>query len=249
VYYVRRFQEALNYRQADRFIVLSRAFGEVLSQQFKVPWNRIRVIPGGVSMKRFAELPNRSEARERLGWPADRPIVTTVRRLVPSKGIDRLIDAIAEVRRHVPDIFCAVVGGGPMARALQCRIDDKGLGANVRLIGYVPDDALKFVYCAADLFVVPTIAYEGFGLAVIESLACGTPTIVTPIGGLSEAVSELSTGLVLADSSVRAIATGITQAFEGSIDLPTRDGCIRYARRFDWSAIAPRVGEVYREVI
>ena len=249
VYYKRRLLESLTYRRADRFVVLSHAFGDILSRQYKVSWERIRVIPGGVTVGRFESLPTSHEARERLGWPGDRPIIATVRRLVPSKGIDRLIDAIADVRRYVPDVFCAIVGTGPLASDLQRRIDERGLGAHVRLVGFVPDAALKFVYRAADLFVVPTIAFEGFGMVVLESLACGTPALVTPIGGLSEAVSGLSSTLVLASSSVDDIAAGITQGLSGSGDLPTGEACMQYARGFDWNIIAARVSEVYREVL
>jgi glycosyltransferase involved in cell wall biosynthesis len=206
-------------------------------------------VPGGVALDRFKSLRSRSEARERLGWPTDRPIVATVRRLVPSKGVDRLIDAIADVRQHVPDIFCAIAGTGPLAAKLQERIDERSLGSHVQLTGYVPDDTLKDVYCAADLIVVPTIAFEGFGLVVIESLACGTPALVTPIGGLTEVVADLDPALVLPGCSVKDIADGITGVFRGTFKPPSSEACIQYARQFDWNSIAARVGQVYREVI
>src|SRR5208283_2425871 len=101
------------YQAADRFIVLSEAFGDILQRAYRVPAERIRIVRGGVNLARFATPVPRREARERLGWPADRPIVTTVRRLVPSKGIEGLIDAAQAVRRAVPDVLVKILGTGP----------------------------------------------------------------------------------------------------------------------------------------
>jgi glycosyltransferase involved in cell wall biosynthesis len=247
--YIRHFQESMLYRQADRFIVLSRAFAEVLSEQYGVDRSRVRVIPGGIAFRRFLDLPTRREARELLGWPIDRPVIASVRRLVPSKGIDRLIDAVVDVRHRVPDVFCAIAGDGHLASQLKRQIDERALQGHVRLLGFVPDDQLPLLYRAADLLVVPTVALEGFGLVVLESLACGTPVLVTPVGGLGETVQNLDPGLILPGSSIIDIADGIIGVFRGTLKLPTSEACIEHARQFDWSAIAALIGNVYREVI
>ncbi len=97
---------------------------------------------------------------------------------------------------------------------------------------------------------MPTVALEGFGLITVESLASGTPVLVTPVGGLPEAVAGLSRDLVLPATGAAAIAEGLGAALDGSLKLPDADACRAYARdNFDNSVIAKRVASVYGEAI
>lgn len=237
------------YRRADAFIVLSRAFAMILEQWYGVPPERIHVLPGGVDVDRFAVPMGRGHARERLGWPRERPVVLTVRRLVRRMGIERLVEAAALVRRVVPDVLFQVVGTGPLASELRRQVEESGLGDLVGLLGYVGEAELPLAYRAADLSVVPSIELEGFGLVVLESLAAGTPVLVTPVGGLPEVAAPLSASLVLPGSSAAELAEGITAALTGSLPLPSSDDCRGYARdRFAWPVVASAVGDVYRAV-
>jgi glycosyltransferase involved in cell wall biosynthesis len=120
----------------------------------------------------------------------------------------------------------------------------------VRLLGFVPDESLPSAYRAADLSVVPTVALEGFGLIVVESLAAGTPCLVTPVGGLPEAVSGLSRALILRSTGAEAIADGLGDALTGVTPMPGPRECVDFARRnFDWPVIAERVRLVYEEAL
>lgn len=246
--FVRRVQELAVYRRAARFIVLSRAFGDVLTQRYGVASDKVRVIPGGVDLSRFDGSVERLAARERFGLPRERPIVLAARRLEPTKGVGGLVQAMAEVRRAVPNVLCAITGTGSLAATLQARSNELGLEDSIRFFGHVSDDALPALYSAADLTIVPSIAWEGFGLSVIESFACGTPVLVTPVGGMPEAVRDLDASLVLPSSEPVDIARGLIAALTEPQRLPSRDACVAYARRFGWAAIAARVRDVYREV-
>ena len=238
------------YARGRRFVVLSRAFGDILAQSYGVPQRDIRVIAGGVDLAQFEIADTRVAARDKIGWPRDRPIVLSVRRLVKSKGLENLIEAAARVVRSVPDALFLIAGTGPLAQTLQRAIDERNLGDHVRLCGFIAEDALPDAYAAADLFVVPTIALEGFGLVVIESLAAGTPALVTPVGGLTEVVSDLDERLIFGGLTPEDIARGIVRALRpgDTAPLPTREECRAYARRFDWKNIAARVADVYREL-
>ena len=237
------------YRRPARLIVLSRAFARTLARDYRVPEERIRVIPGGVDLRRFAALGSRAHARGVLGLPADRPIVVTVRRLVENKGLEELIGAVDLLRREVPDALLAIGGSGFLRDALEARVRALGLERWVRFLGYVDDDSLPLVYRAADLSIVPTAAWEGFGLVVVEALACGTPVLVTPVGGLPEVVTDLEPGLVLAGCGRATLAAGMIDALRGRLRLPDEAACTAYARRFDWPAIAGRISDVYREAL
>ena len=238
------------YRRGTCFVVLSRAFRDVLSQRYGVPTERIRVIPGGVDVDRFATEATRWRARERLGWPQDRPLVLAVRRLVRRTGLEDLVAAIDEVRKRVPEVLLVVAGNGPLAGVLRDLVSSLGLENNVQLAGFVPELDLPIAYRAANVTVVPSEALEGFGLVVVESLAAGTPVLVTPVGGLPEVVRDLSPEMVLPEKGAGSLAEGLVAALTGDLRLPGAEACRSYARAsYDWSVIAAQVRDVYSEVI
>jgi glycogen(starch) synthase len=237
------------YRRADRFIVLSTAFRDVLATQYGVDPSRIRVVPGGVDVDRFMPTQSQNTARSAWGLCPHRPLVVAVRRLVQRVGLDSLIDAVDLLRDAEPDLLLLIAGKGPLANRLQHRIQEQGLTRHVRLLGFVPDADLPTLYRAADVSIVPSTAWEGFGLVAAESLAAGTPALVTPVGGLPEVVRPLSESLVLADHTPQALADGLKEAFRGGRPLPSSEDCYRHARtHFDWPVIAAQTHDVYAEV-
>lgn len=242
--------EHLVYRRATRFIVLSKAFKETLVETYDVPPSRVRIVPGGVDLDRFNPVHTKREAREHLGWPTDRSILFSVRRLVRRVGLEQLIEAMDVVRDHVPEVLLLIAGKGPRADHLHQLIAARNLGDTIRLLGFVSDEDLPIAYRAADFSVVPTIALEGFGLVAVESLAAGTPVLVTPVGGLPEVVAGLSSELIMDGSSARDLARHIGAAFDGVLDLPSPTACRAFAnRQYNWRTVARQVRAVYEEVL
>ena len=242
--------ETCVYRTGTRFVVLSEAFRDVLCTQYGVSADRVRIVPGGVDADRFDVQASPRAARERLGWPTDRPIILSVRRLTRRMGLPNLIAALEHVSQKHPDVLLYIAGKGPLREALAEDIRARGLEDHVELLGFVPDEDLPYAYRAADLSIVPTAKHEGFGLITIESLAAGTPVLVTPVGGLPETVRNLSEDLVLPDASTASIQDALVQVLDGSLPLPGPDRCRQYARsNFDWPVIAQQVRTVYEEVL
>ena len=238
--------EWLVYAHASRAIVLSTAFRDVLARRFRVPLDRIDVVPGGVDVDRFAIAASRAECRRTLGWPTDRPIVLCVRRLVRRVGVDTLVEAAAALRARVPEALVLIAGRGPLQAELEARIATLGLERHVRLVGFLPDDLLPTAYRAADLSVVPTAALEGFGLVTVESLAAGTPCVVTPVGGLTDVVAPFAPQLVAESPTAGDVAHVLVRALRGDVALPDAARCERYAREgYDWPIVAARVRRVY----
>jgi glycosyltransferase involved in cell wall biosynthesis len=245
---VKTLVERAVYRRANAFIVLSRPFGEILERRFGVSPGKIHVIPGGVDVARFDIRESRAECRAALRWPQDRPIVLAVRRLVRRMGLDDLVSAVTLLRDRVPNVLVLIAGSGPMRGELERQIAELNLKEHVRLLGFVPDEQLPSAYRAASLSIVPTVTLEGFGLIAIESLAAGTPCLVTPVGGLPEAVNGLSPSLLLRSIGPESIADGVGDALTGVTPLPDAGACVDFARRsFDWPVIAERVRRVYEE--
>jgi len=248
--HLQRALERYVYRRADRCIVLSHAFANLLHSAYDVPLNQISIVPGGVDANKFDTGHTRSSARDALGFPRDRSILVSVRRLTNRMGLEHLIDAIAKVRYENPSILLLIAGKGPLQSELQQRIQERGLSNHVKLLGFVPDEDLPLLYRAADFSIVPTVSLEGFGLVTLESLASGTPVLVTPVGGMPEPLQPLSGDLILDGSAASDIAEGIDDVLAGHRVLPRARECMTYVRRhFDWPIIAERTSEVYAEVV
>lgn len=243
----KRWIETRVYRSADRFIVLSSAFRNVLSKDYRIPAEKISIVPGGVETARFTPR-DKGEARRRLGWPEKAPIVLCVRRLTNRMGLASLIEAFATLRLDHREARLIIIGKGRLEGELRQTASRTGCSESVLFTGFLPDDELPFAYAAADFSIVPSESLEGFGLTTLESLGCGTPVLVTPVGGLPETVCELDSSLILAGKDVAALAQGIRRGLAG--ELPSRAACRDYVEsRFDWRTIARRVADVYEEVL
>jgi glycosyltransferase involved in cell wall biosynthesis len=201
---------------------------DMLQRYETIDKNRIRHIPLAVDTIRFSPAKDLAATREGLELPLDRPILLTVRRLVARMGIDNLIAAMSLVARDVPDALLLVGGMGYLADHLRETIHNLHLERNVHLLGFIPEDALPRYYQAADLFVLPTLDYEGFGLVTIESLACGTPVLATPVGATPEILNPLEPGLLFAGSNPAAMAAGTLRWLHRGISQEFRRQCRAY---------------------
>jgi glycosyltransferase involved in cell wall biosynthesis len=238
------------YNRSRQFIVLSQTFRDLLHQEYQVPLEKIHIIPGGVDIDRFNINLSPTEARKQLNWHLDRPIIFCIRRLAKRMGLENLITAMAQVRSHKSDILLYIAGKGALANTLQTQIEELELTNNVKLLGYVPDEQLPLCYRAANFSVVPTIALEGFGLIVIESLAAGTPVLGTPIGGIPEILRPFSEDLVFEGCKPNQLATGIIAALSGDRILPNSIACLDYVtENYAWSAISRKIKSVYEKAL
>lgn len=243
----KRMLERAVYHRADRFIVLSKAFRDQLCQGYGIKEDRVHIIPGGVEIDHFQPL-DMTEARQRLVWPQKQKIIVCVRRLARRMGLESLIEAFAQAKVNHPDAKLIIGGQGPLRAELEEQVQRAGLSKNVEFLGFVPDATLPAVYAAADLSIVPSSALEGFGLISLESLACGTPVLVTPVGGLPDTVQGLGDDLVLKGTSVEDIAAGLRGWLDGTLQIPTRQACRDHVlRSFTWDRIAREACEVYRQ--
>ncbi|MBE9045931.1 glycosyltransferase family 4 protein [Pleurocapsales cyanobacterium LEGE 10410] len=238
------------YRRSQQFIVLSQTFCDILHQEYQVPLERINIIPGGVDLDRFNIDVSQAQARDKLGWDLDRPLIFCIRRLAKRMGLENLVTAMSEVCAKYPDTLLYIAGKGELAASLQAQIEELGLDNNIKLLGYIPDADLPLCYRSANFSVVPTIALEGFGLIVVESLAAGTPVLGTPIGGIPEILRPFSEDLVFEGYQPQQLATGIIEALSGDRTLPSSQACLEYVEQnYSWSEIAQKIKLVYQKAI
>ena len=198
---------------ADRVLVLSDFSRSLLLEDHPLNGDRVSTVPGLVDTERFAPGDGKAAARRRLGLEVDGPLLLTVRRLEPRMGIDRLLRALPLLGRD--DVTLVVAGAGSLAGDLPRLAAELGLGERVLFVGPVSDDSrLADWYRAADLFALPTTAYEGFGMATVEALASGTPVVGTAIGATPELLAPLDPRLVAPRADPEALAAVIGEALD-----------------------------------
>ena len=213
---------------ADRVLVLSAFSRSLLQEDHAIDGARVSNVPGLVDTDRFAPADGKSAARERLGLEADGPVFLTVRRLEPRMGIDRLLRALPRLERD--DATLVVAGSGSLGGELPRLAAELGVAERVLFVGPVADDSrLAAWYRAADLFVLPTTAYEGFGMATVEALATGTPVVGTAIGATPELLSPLDPRLVAPSADPGALAAAIDDALGFAVTDAFARGCRAYA--------------------
>jgi glycosyltransferase involved in cell wall biosynthesis len=245
IFLKRRLIEQTTYNRCDRFIVLSKAFGQILHEDYQIPWKKIYIIPGGVDIDWFQPNLSRQEARTKLDWSSDRPIIFTSRRLVHRVGLDKLLQAIATIKPKVPDVMLAIAGRGPLEATLQQQATELGLNDHVKFLGFLPDELLPVAYQAADFSIMPSQSFEGFGLAIVESLACGTPVLCTPVGGMPEILEPFSPDLITSSTTASAIAEKLEDILLGKLPIPSQEDCRQYTlNNFNWQKIALQVRSV-----
>ena len=231
VFFKRHIERAV-YSRADRMITLSQAFRLLLIENFGVRPEKIFVVPGSVDTENFRPTNGRDALRRRLGWPTDRRILFCVRRLVARMGLAELIDSFAKIAARLPDVDLHIGGRGKLESDLRARALRLGLERRIVFCGFIPEDDLPGHYAASDLSILPSQKLEGFGLAAVESLACGVPVLVTPVGGLPEVVEGLGRNLILDGADPDAIARGLMRAFAAPGYLPPAGDCRAFAEKY-----------------
>lgn len=229
--------ERIRYAGADRFVVLSNHFRDVLRFDYRVPADRIRVIPPGVDLLRFRASPIPTGPHR---------TVLCVRRLERRMGIDTLLRCWPGVVAEHPDARLVLVGTGGAEAELRAQAAGIGLGDSITFAGNVDDQQLTEHYEQAEFTVVPTSALEGFGLIALESLAAGRAPIVTDCGGLPDSVRGLDSSLIVPARDADALGARIVSALNGM--LPTPEQCRSHAETFSWDVTAQRHLTMYEEL-
>lgn len=242
----KRAVERLTYRRVRRFVVLSGAFAEILRASYGVaPW-AIEVLEPGVDLERFSP-GDRPAARSSLDVSARR-VALSVRRLVPRMGLEVLFEAWRELQPGGADLL-AVVGVGPDEPRLRALASSLGIASSVRFCGSVDDSTLVDWYRAADVTVVPSVSLEGFGLVVLESLACGTPVVGTDAGGLGAAIALAGERPAVRAGDAHALAAALAGALSDPVTTERSARLRDVAEQHSWARVAERHEQLYTRVL
>jgi glycosyltransferase involved in cell wall biosynthesis len=246
-------------READALIAECPHERIDLQQLYGAAADRIHVVPCGFDSAEFTPMARR-QARHELGWPQHSFIVLQLGRLVPRKGIDNVVRAIAVLRRHHGiRALLYVVGGNadlpdeiatPEIARLRAIAHAEGVGPQVNFVGRRARDVLRLYYSAADVFVT-TPWYEPFGITPVEAMACGLPVIGADVGGIKHTVAEGETGFLVPPRDPAMLARRL--ALLATNDALTRAlgdaGRMRAQTHFTWSGVAAQLVDVYASLL
>ncbi len=253
--------------EADLLTASTKVEQQQLTHYYNANSSQIRVVPPGVDISRFHPI-EQSYAKMMVGIESSHHMVLFAGRIEPLKGIDTLLRAIALLRDslmspqrtglNLANLCLSIIGGDPsessllengeMARLHALR-DELGLNDLVTFVGAQDQDTLQYYYSAADCLVMPS-HYESFGMVALEAMACGTPVIVSDVGGLSQLVRHNVTGIRVRVRDPAAVADAIQRLLTNEVlrrRMGTRASC--YAEDYSWSKVVNRLIEVYQELV
>lgn len=222
----------------------------ILCKSWDVPEAKLHVLHPGADTDQFVPAPRDAAARRRLGWN-DRPVVLTVGRLQRRKGHDVVIQALAAVRRAIPDVLYAIVGDGEERGALEQFVRQEGAADHVQFLGELVEDRLVECYQQCDLFVLANREIngdiEGFGMVLLEAQACGKPVVAGASGGTAETMNVPETGVVVPCEGPEALAEVIVDLLS---DAERRERMGQEARtwtvaHFGWEALSQQARALF----
>ncbi len=213
-------------RQASTILVLSAFSRGLLVDQHSGAAGRVRQVHGGVDALFLAPpVEPAANVRARHGIPTDAIFLLTTRRLEPRMGLEELLAALAVA--DDPRLTLAITGNGDQRASLEKLARALSVQDRVRFLGRVSESELRALYAAADLFVLPTVAYEGFGMSTVEALASGTPVLGTAVGATPEILAPIDDALIVPRADANALAAGLRRV----IPMLTPELRVRCAER------------------
>lgn len=233
-------------KRAERVIAISEATKADVVELLQVDPARVAVTPLGVDGA-FRPVDPDGVTRFRQHHGLDRPYVLAVGNLEPRKNLPTLLRAFARIRDEVPHDLVLVGGEGWLTGEIHETLRELRLGDRVRMTGFVEDWELPIWYSAADLFVLPSL-YEGFGLPILEAMACGTPVIAAKTSAMPEVAGDAA--VLIDPRDEQAIADEMVWLLHdpGFADVLRKRGLIR-ANMFRWEETAIRTVAVYRAIV
>ncbi|WP_069658276.1 glycosyltransferase family 4 protein [Arcticibacter eurypsychrophilus] len=240
---------------ADKIIAECPQDKDDLMHFYQASPDKTTIIPCGFSKKEFYPV-SKKYAREKLNLDKSEKIVLQLGRMVPRKGIDNVIRAVAKLKQTGYAVRLLIVGGdteipdpalSPELSRLQNIVRLENINDSVDFLGRKDRQVLKYYYSAADVFVT-TPWYEPFGITPLEAMACGTPVIGSDVGGIKYSVEDGKTGFLVPPDRPEDLASKIKYLLSDShlFDTMKLNAIERVNAMFTWKNVSKLVAEQYR---
>jgi glycosyltransferase involved in cell wall biosynthesis len=205
----------------------------------------VTVVPNGVDVSLFKPL-DKAELRTKYGFGMEEKIVVSSSRLTPKNGIDDLIRAAAMLN----DTKLLLLGGGEEKENLQKLINELGCAERIKLLGYVENKKLPEYMNIADVFCRPSRS-EGFGISFIEAMACKTPVVGTPAGGIPDIIEDGRNGLMAEPNNPKMLAEALKKLLDDEAYARTlgAEGYRTVQEKFTWETVLSKMDDVYAKLM
>lgn len=234
-----------SFKRASKIITICHFAKEKLVE-IGIPKDKIMVIHPGVDPEKFNPRLDSSKIREEYNLE-DKKVILTISRLGKYKGHSNVIRALPRVLETVPNSVYLVVGSGQEEGRLKGLVDKLELGDKVIFTGEVKEEELPLYYVACDVFIMPS-AIEGFGIVYLEANACGKPVIGGRAGGISDAIIDGETGLLVDPFDINQIAEALVKLLTNPELAQSlgKKGRERIERELNWREITQRIRKIIR---
>lgn len=225
-----------------RIIAVSRAAKAFIEHFTDVP---ISIVPNGVDDKRFSPTKEKDKIKAKFGIKGN--VVLYVSRMSYRKGPHVLLNAFSKIE----DATLVIVGSGEMLPFLKAQAKFLGIEDRVVFMGYVPDDLLPEIFKMADIFVLPSVSSEAFGIVVLEAMASGVPVIATDVGGIPEVLKENEAGLLIPPGNELELRKAIQKLLNNE-ELRKWygiNGRKAVEEKYSWDKVVVEIEKVYEEII
>lgn len=232
--------------QADCVIAVSEATRRDLVEIYQTPPDKIRILYHGVTsnFKPVTDPARLQEVRQKYGL-GQKPLVLSIGTIQPRKNYQRLIQAFAQVKGEA----ALVIAGGPGWKN-ESIFDEVGkyqLGDRIHFPGFVAEADLPVLYSAAAIFIYPSL-YEGFGLPILEAMACGIPVIASNRSSLPEVTGDA--GLLVDPYDVAAMAAAMNRLLEDHhLRQQLSAAGLKRAAQFTWPGMVAQLVDIYRQLL
>jgi glycosyltransferase involved in cell wall biosynthesis len=249
--FLRFFEEGMIHR-ARKIIAVSHFTKWELTNYYKIPAHKIRVIHNGVDTKKFQPAEDKRKVKVQLGLNPDDIAIVSVGRLYARKGLFTLIESIPAVVKRFPNAKFIISGKGQsdeMAKLI-AHAERLGVRGNMVFTGYTPDRELPKLYQAADVFAFSTF-YEHHPFAVLEALSTGLPVVTTNVGGISETITDGKNGFMCQPFNASQFSSRILYLLEHPAEAAEmgRQARKTIEEQLDWRIVVKDAMAVYDEAM
>lgn len=235
-------------RLLDRIIVVSNMSRRTYIESYEADPSRILTIHNGVDLSRFTREPGSGAPLTDLGLEVGDSVAVVIGRLCAGKGHETALAAAPAICEKVPRFKLLIVGSGPLQEELKRQAQERGVADAVVFAGFRGD--VPALLAACDLLMLPSDA-ESLPLSVLEAMAAGLPVVATDVGGISEAVDDGTTGVLVAPgdpAALAAAAVGVLASPQRSLEMG-RAGRAKVEGEFSVGRCIRSVISLYEELL
>lgn len=231
---------------ADRIIIVNPNWEQAFhyTKNLLLPYkNKMSVIPNGVDTQLF------KPSKKNKEW--DILFVSLLDEHHEFKGLQYLLDSVKQLLKTIPNLRVCIVGEGVLKEKYQKKAQIMGISKNISFVGEVAQSNLPNYFQQAKVFVLPSTDTEGYGIVLLESMACGTPVITTSIAGVASDINEHKTGIVIEPKNVEHLTNAIQTILSDNkvYNEMSKNSRKLVRENYSWEKIAQHILKIYINLI